>query len=128
MEPSSLNSSEDKDAALAAMLRTHASTIPDDGFSARVLSALPPRPRAVARPAQLRWPWIAYLGGGVSGTVFAVARAGSWSDFAAGLLQLTNTLSALFATLTEPWLVIALMLATLSVAITLPFTRPQRRL
>lgn len=128
MEPSNLNSPGDKDSALAAMLRKHAAAIPDDGFSARVLSALPSPSRAVARTFHLRWPWVAYIGGGLGGTAFAISRAGSWSDFAAGLLQLTNTLNALFASLTEPWLVIALMLATLSVVITLPFTRPQRRL
>lgn len=127
MEPSRLNSPEDKDAALTAILRTHAPAIPDDGFSARVLSALPPPPRAIARPFLFRGPWAAYIGGGVAGAAFAIARAGGWSDFASGLLQLTNTLAALLATLAEPWLVIALSLTALSVVITLPFTRPQRR-
>ena len=48
MEPANLNSPPD-DARLEAWLREDAGApLPDDGFSARVVAALPPRPRATS--------------------------------------------------------------------------------
>lgn len=130
MEPSSLNSSPDEaaDAALTAMLRTQAPAIPDDGFSARVLSALPPPRAAVLLPRPSRWPWAAYIGGGLAGATFALSRAGSWPDFVSATSQLVHALSAVLALLTEPWLVLALVLAALSLVIALPFTQLRWRL
>ncbi|ACB75850.1 hypothetical protein [Opitutus terrae] len=123
MEPSSLNASPQEDAALTAMLRAQSPVIPDDGFSARVLAALPP-----PQTARARWPWVAYVGGGLAGAIFIVARAGSWPDLVAGTNQLAGALSTVAAPLTEPWLVLALILTALSLVITLPFTQPRWRL
>lgn len=127
MEPAHLNSPRDEDAALAALLRAQSTDIPDDGFSARVLAALPtpatrPGPRAAAR-----WPWLAYLGGGAAGVVVALSRAGSWPDFVSGAGQLGHAAAQATAALSEPWLAVALALTVLSLAVTLPFTRPHGR-
>jgi hypothetical protein len=127
MEPSSLNSSRDGDAALTTLFRTHVPSIPDDGFSARVLSALPPPEAAVVRSHRVRWPWAAYIGGSLAGATFAVSRAGSWPDFITGVSQLTNALVVVVSTLSEPWLVLALILSALSLVIALPFTQSRGR-
>lgn len=127
MESSGLNASHDHEAALTAMLRRPASAIPDDGFSARVLAALPP-PRPTVFRVRRRWPWTAYIVGSLAGSAFACFRAGNWTDFASGMRQLANALSVVFTTLSEPWLLLALGLVALSLLIALPFTRSQGRL
>jgi len=48
MESANVNPSSNDDAHLAALLRQNHADLPDDGFTARVLAALPPpAPRAV---------------------------------------------------------------------------------
>jgi hypothetical protein len=61
MEPADLNSSPERDdARLEAWLRQPTAPLPDDGFSQRVLAALPPSAPAtvsvfVPAPARLNW-------------------------------------------------------------------------
>lgn len=123
-----MNASPEGDAALTAMLRAQAPAIADDGFSARVLAALPPAKTDGVRPAHARWPWVAYVGGGLAGALFAVTHAGSWPDIVTGTIQLAGALSTVGATLTEPWCGLALILTAVSLAIALPFTHPRWRL
>lgn len=80
MEPNNLNSPAPGDAALEGWLRTSAPLppLPDDGFSRRVLTALPPPvPRFSART------W-ACVGGAVVGVVIAGIGAATGSTPAPG--------------------------------------------
>lgn len=127
MEPAHLNSPRAEDAALAALLRSQSAEIPDDGFSARVLAALP-APAAHSTPrAGARWPWLAYLVGGGAGAAFAVSRASTWPNFLSGVEHLGRVSSAVLAALADPWLAVALTVTVLSIAVTLPFTQPRWR-
>jgi hypothetical protein len=127
MESADLNSPRHEDAALAALLRQHRAPVPDDGFTHRVLAALPPIQPVASRAGVVRswWPWVAYLGGGLAGTLFAFTRVSSWSDLLAGVGPLGDAWVALGLALAEPWFVLALMLCALSLAISLPFIRPR---
>ncbi|HWA84869.1 MAG TPA: hypothetical protein VG710_01490 [Opitutus sp.] len=125
MESPSLNFPPDEDAALAAMLRAHAPTIADDGFTARVMAALPPAPRG--RAAAARWPWIAYVGGGLAGAAVVAFQAAAWSDFVSATRALANAFAHVAAACAEPWLVLAVTLSILSLVISVAFTRPRWR-
>ena len=73
MEPNDLNSLPPDEAQLDAWLRasTTQPPLPDDGFSQRVLSALPPP----ARPDSVRRLWFCVAGALIGGGVAIV----SWS-------------------------------------------------
>jgi len=119
MEPASLKTPLDEDASLAAMMHSRAPEISDDGFSARVLAALPP-----PRTAPARWPWVAYLGGGIAGAVFVAVRAALTRDAAS---QLANALGLILVTLADPWFELGLAIAALSLLIAFAFNRPSWR-
>jgi hypothetical protein len=93
MEPSDLKSSSPDDAQLESWLRTNASlpALPDDGFSGRVLAALPP-------PARHRAPGraIACVIGAVLGAAVAFVQyrqGGSLPDVDAPVLASLEQLS-----------------------------------
>ncbi len=96
MEPADLNSSSRDDARLEALLRRSATTLPDDGFSARVLAALPP-PSQLAAPSDARWH--VALAGGLAGTVFALGgvflRPNLGTNLADSLVALGQSMSIL---------------------------------
>lgn len=81
MEPDDLNSLSPDDAKLEAWLRANASLprLPDDGFSCRVLAALPP----VSRKARVSERRRVVLCGAAVGVIVAVALyfAGTPGDF-----------------------------------------------
>jgi len=125
MEPSNLNEDPNEEAALAAMIRTHTPVLPDDGFSQRVLAALP-RPKPVLGSTQRRtsnWTWIAYFGGGAIGAAFAVSQVGSWPKLGADVARFTESLVPAERAPTEPWLTIAFALCVLSLVVAWPFYR-----
>jgi len=125
MEPSNLNESDSEDAALKSMIRGQSPTIPDDGFSQRVLAALPPP--GIARRATAKtispWTWIAYFGGGTAGILFAASRVANWTELGADAVKLADSLAPAASAFTEPWLTIALTLCMLSLALAWPFYR-----
>lgn len=99
MEPTDLNSPDPTDDKLAAFLRSAASApLPDDGFSARVLAALPP-----PRPAPLlaRRDWI--TGSVALGLLFLLAPRGLTADLTNMTDQISDSaLALLTALLDEP--------------------------
>lgn len=128
MEPAKLKPPVDEEATLAAMARLQSPAIPDDGFSARVLAALPPpTPERLrrARPAA-RWPWLAYFGGGLIGAVLAVSQTGSGSGLAAAVRQLAYALNDTGIALAGPWLLLSLSITACSLLIAYGFS-PARR-
>ena len=126
MEPTNLNSPADEDAVLRAIAHAGAPELADEGFSHRVLAALPaPRPNRANRPA--RWPWIAYLGGGLVGAGCALAMIANQIDLAPAGRQLGNALLALGGALADPWLASALGMTALALAIAAFFAEPRRR-
>jgi hypothetical protein len=129
MEPTDVNFNEpgSDEAALKAMLRAQSPVLPDDGFSQRVLAALP---AVKARPVNSRrpssgsiWTWPAYVGGGMIGVMFAAIRVGNWSKLAHDAAQLPTSFAPVAPAFTEPWLSVALALCVFSLAIAWPFYR-----
>lgn len=127
MEPTDLNSFRDEDAALSALFREQAPALPDEGFSARVLAALPPPAVPSASPAPERWPWFAYFGGGLAGAGFAVSHVASSTDLGAGFSEFGRALASLAGVFAEPWLGLAFTLCAISLFATVPFLPWQRR-
>ena len=125
MEPTNLNSPRDEDTALAALLRASAPAIPDDGFTARVMSALPPAPSP--RTTSARWPWLAGVAGGLAGAAVVAFQAATWSDFVSGTGALLQSLSIVVTACADPWLVLAATLCAFSLAMALAFIRPRWR-
>lgn len=110
---------------MKAMLRAHSSPLPDDGFSRRVLAALPPArtsPMAAERRTS-SWTWFAYFGGGTAGVAFAVSRVSNWPKLDADIASLADSFAPAQQSLTEPWLTIAFILCVLSLTIAWPFYR-----
>lgn len=104
MEPANLNSPSDRgDDRLESLLRTPAPPLPDDGFSTRVLAALPSPVRHAprfARPAVARWCGAV----AILGTLTAISLAAPWSEFQTAFAPVTNSL-------TEPAVIISLIVA-----------------
>jgi fructose-specific phosphotransferase system IIC component len=127
MEPSdlNLNDSDNEDAALKAMMRAQSPALPDDGFSQRVLAALPAVKAGLvtARRRGSSWTWLAYVGGGIVGTSFAAIRVGNWSKLVHDAAQLPDSLAPAAPAFTEPWVSVALALCVFSLAIAWPFYR-----
>src|SRR5258706_16248959 len=84
MEPTDLNSSANDDARLEALLRTATSPLPDVGFSARVIAALPSE-----RPRTRSWRRIGFCAAGAAmGCGLAIWRGASWPGVQSGLGEL----------------------------------------
>lgn len=119
-----MNSSPDEDAAVAALMQSRTSEIPDDGFSARVLAALPPGPRRRGAGA---WGWLVYPLSGCAGAVLAVWLAGRQLDHAGAAQSLANALDPLGEAMLDPWFSVALTIALLSLGIAYVSFRPWRQ-
>lgn len=118
MEPANVKPNSPEDAQLEAWLRANsaASPLPDDGFSARVLTALPPAAPARAEQSRSsRRGWLcaaaALLG------VFLVAKTSPSSSNAVEQLQaLLPPLQAAAALLTDARTLLALVVTAVSLA------------
>ncbi len=126
MEPSNLNPNpRPDDEQPDAWLRRHASLapLPDDGFSRRVLTALPPparRPRASARL------WVILLGA-AAGTGLAAFKSFTTASVEFGWSALGPETTATLAQLTDPQLHVALGVTVLALAFAF-WPEVQRRL
>ena len=116
MEPSRLNSPpDDADDQLTALLRSNTTALSDNGFSTRVLTALPPRrerhwmltPRFVCT----------VVIGATSGIGFAWLKGASLTRLADGLSQIGSEISSCGTTLNDPWFILALGLTAVSLLI-----------
>ena len=122
MEPTDLNPPLDEDAPLAAWLRASSPALPDDGFSGRVLTALP-------TPAHTWYNRFAPLAIGAAGAgaglVVALLNGASLS----GLAAVARAEAAIGADLvSDPWFALALALTGLSLLVTLLLVQPARGL
>ena len=110
MEPSDLKSPPPDDTCLETWLRTEATLtpLPDDGFSARVVAALPaPAPR----PRQRAWLCVASA---AIGFAVAAANGAFLPGSLAALPQWEQTAIQFGALLTDPMLLLALGTSGLS--------------
>ncbi|MCX6954018.1 MAG: hypothetical protein NTV51_17860 [Verrucomicrobia bacterium] len=103
MEPANRTPPPDHgDDRLEALLRAPASALPDDGFSARVLAALPPPDRAshVARASVAQWcGFLAALA-----TLAALTAAAPW-------MELQTAFAPVSVSFTDPGVLAALVVA-----------------
>jgi hypothetical protein len=127
MEPADLNSSHPDDARLEAWLRAHsaAAPLPDDGFSARVLAALPARTqpalsanRFAARRTARRRLWLCLLGA-LAGMALGVTanRGASPTDIGHAFGALLPPLAAAFDRLATPSITLAAAATVVSLAV-----------
>ena len=120
MEPANLTPTPDEDEALAALLRSSAPALPDDGFSPRVLTALP-------LPRTVRWAWpqiTATALGAAAGLGFAYFKGASLSDS----VSVVGTESGAFlAKLNAPGFAFALALTGVSLLIPYVLYRQESR-
>lgn len=109
MEPTDLNSSPPDDAQLEAWLRasTALPVLPDDGFSRRVLTALPPPPNSVPRT------WFC-LGGALIGLVVIANKAWPSGSSSARLPDFQATILTALTQLSVPAFGLALGITFLS--------------
>ena len=120
MEPANLNSAPregddgggESDARLAALLRDRSTALADEGFSARVLAALPP-PRRTPTPALGRRLAVGWAGA-VAGIAFALWRGTSPTDLQTAFDQTGVALLKATAVLADPVFVIAFVATGLS--------------
>jgi hypothetical protein len=105
MEPIDLKPTPPDDAQLEAWLHASAAlpSLPDDGFTSRVLSALPPP----ARQQNTQREWFC-VGGALIGTVVATFGALSSGNLSADLPALQDTILATVAQLSVPAIGLAL--------------------
>ena len=90
MEPANLNPDSSPEADLETRLRAAIAgpALSDDGFSGRVLAALPePKSR---RPEQ----WIIPAAGALAGLIFVLARGASLTDLSAAVQQSAGLVAA----------------------------------
>jgi hypothetical protein len=112
MEPANLNASSD-DARLEALLRRPAAPLLDDGFSRRVLAALPPvTPQSL--PEFSGAPWVVSLGGGIFGTAFAIVGVFLWPGVGSDLAHSIDGIVRNFAVLADPLFLLAVAITTVS--------------
>lgn len=100
------------DVAFAELFRAAAAPVPDDGFTSRVLAALPPP--AAARLDVRFFVWS--LAGAVLGAAVALAN-----NVTSGLQALAQPLLPMFLHTVnrfDPWIVFALLLTTFCAALT----------
>ena len=115
MEPSDLKSSSPDDAQLEAWLRSRSAVPPvaDEGFSARVLAALPPpAPRRVS--SSLRG-WLC-LAGALIGAGVAWQSGWRHPDAAWEFADLLPNLQAVISPLSDPNVLLAVVVAGMSLA------------
>ena len=116
MEPADLNSStnaNDDGTRLEAMLRGAAPALPDDGFSARVLAALP-----AAEEQRTPWRRIAFcLGGAAAGCGVAFWRSGAGPGLQSSLEHFGVTMANACLVFTNPIVSAALVATALSLLV-----------
>jgi hypothetical protein len=110
MESTNLNSASEDD-RLKSLLQAHSPGLPDDGFSHRVMAALP-RPRRRVSPHV----WL-YLFGGVAGAVFAGLRGAAWSELTATTVEFESAFAPILAILSDPWLALAFTTTAVSLLV-----------
>jgi hypothetical protein len=115
MEPNDLNSPLNDDSRLEMLLRQPAPALPDDGFSTRVLAALPAR--IPARRPGLRLVFCS--AGAVTGLIIASLVSTTSSGGLAGLNELGRTASRLVETFSNPNVFLALTVTAVSLVFTL---------
>jgi hypothetical protein len=108
MEPTNLNPSAGPDAEIEALLRGGHAALTDNGFSARVVAALPAKARA--HHTRLRW----CAAGTITGVLVALASGASFTDFEKSVLELEANLAALVPMVADPSFAIALGVAVVS--------------
>lgn len=113
MEPENLNSPAPDDEQLEARLRRSAAPLPDDGFSLRVMAALPPRPPAAAppTPAPDRARMMVFLTGGVCGAIVALGGMALKQGSGAVLTDSLRGLRESLVVLADPRFALALGVA-----------------
>ncbi len=111
MEPTNLKSLPPDDDRLEVWLRDEAALapLPDDGFSARVVAALP-----VANTRSHHRVWLCAVGA-ATGVAFAAANGAFWPDWSAAIPQWEHALVPLAQLLSDPMLLLALVVAGISV-------------
>jgi hypothetical protein len=117
-----MNQPSSEDDQLKSLLQAGAPALSDDGFSLRVIAALP-RPA----PSITLYVWL-YAFGTVAGIVFARAKGASWSDLATGVTGLANAFDPILALFGDPWLALAIAITGLSLLLTFVINRQQARL
>ena len=113
MEPANLNPPPDRDddARLEAMLREPIPLLADDGFSARVLRALPPPP-----PAPALWPRVSLCAVSAAlGILVAFVGAAPWVNLNENWASVHAAFAPVGARLSEPAVLAALVVALASV-------------
>ena len=113
MESPKLTPDSPDDARIEAWLRMNSAAEPlaDDGFSTRVLAALPPR----AAENQRRRAWLCIVGA-VTGAVLTAAQGSRWSDAAHQLTALMTEFRTAFMPVFDPSLAMALVFAATALA------------
>lgn len=126
MEPTNVNPLPDRDDAprLEALLRRPAAALPDDGFSARVLSALPPPLIAPARARRSRRLWCA--AGATLGAGVALLGAAPWNDAGETWTSLLSAFAPLSARFSDPTVLVTVVIALASVVYALRPARSRR--
>ena len=115
MEPNDLNSPLNDDSRLETLLRQPAPALPDNGFSTRVLAALPAR--IPGRRPGLRLVFCS--AGAVIGLIIAFLVSTASSSELAGPNEFGQTYSRLVETFSNPNVILALAVAALSLVFTL---------
>ena len=123
MEPTDLNPDSREDDELKAFLQSHAPEpiLRDDGFSQRVLAALPsPRRRAPVSPVYPLWLWLA---GGLTGVLVAALKGASFEGLSVAADAFALPGAELVHVLSDPWLGLALALTGVSLVVSFVFVR-----
>lgn len=113
MESPKLTPDLSDDARIEAWLRINSPAEPlaDDGFSTRVLAALPPP----ASESQRRRTWLCIVGA-VTGAVLTAAQGSRWSDAARQLTGLTTEFRAAFTPVFDPSFAVGIVFAAAALA------------
>ncbi len=114
MEPEHLIPPSEDDSRLEALLRQPASPLPDHGFTARVLAALPP-PRAPRSQARM----LAAVAGGLAGLLVALLSLGPTPDLTPDVAMLGQALLALGTLCFDPTVMLAVGVAAGSMVLVL---------
>ena len=101
------------DAHLEALLRRAATPVPDDGFSMRVLAALPP----AAEPSALWSRAVFCLAGAAVGGGFAYWEGASWPGLRADFAQARTAFANVSPTLADPLFAAAVTVTLLSLLV-----------
>jgi hypothetical protein len=108
MEPTGLNSSEDPDARLDELLRRPAPLLPDNGFSPRVMAALP----APTGRGRFYLRCLVCAAGAMIGVLFVLACTPSWSDLTSSFEPMDSSIGSLIGILTDPMLALVMVVTT----------------